>query len=280
MRVFGRRYGQVDVAIGTDRVLFGFPIPQNGSLNNVWFNVHLIGTEGMSYRNVAMYGLSGFVMPVPDPDAEISYTDLWDLLVPKDEAFAEGGFDLDTVAADTAPEFELGEIDTHGIFDMSGNDPLEIYRRRKLMSVASTPIGYEKVAAGTDVFTPVDVVSGKVGRKVNVSSPSVVSFGVSSPSMDSSQSPDQKTPKESEWMLLQYLEVALENMFMYLTGLVETGAESPYEESSQFIAKLLEDTFIEQAASAFDTTIWRCFYQATFDISVPGTVAMKQLSSE
>lgn len=261
-------------------MIASYPLPQDGVLNNVWLSVHVIGPESTPYNQAVIYGVSGFVVPVPDPDSGMLVDLLWDNLVPKDVLESQGAFDLDTGAADTTPEFEIGIPDISAIFDLQAMEPKEIFRRRKLITVASNPSGYLSVDSATDLFTPLDHFTTQVRKNVRVGMPSMVMFGFSSPGTTNTTAVEAVIPSEKEWMLLQFLEVALENAFQYVAGLVETGAETPYEESSQFIAHLVEALVFEGTAGAWAPVSFRVFVEATFDISVPGILDINTLSSE
>ena len=103
MLITGRRMAHKVIASGTDEVVAWYPLPKGCTLKNVYLDVHMIGPEGLTINKSCMYGLSGFVVPILDPDAETSVETLWDNLVPKDVDSASGVFDLDTGNADTTP---------------------------------------------------------------------------------------------------------------------------------------------------------------------------------
>lgn len=271
---------QIEVAGGTDQVMVGFPIPAGGTLKNVWIKQRVIGVEGQEYRHACMYGVSGFVIPVIDPDAGTTFEAIWDAQVPKDTDNAVGAFDLDTAGADTDPEFEIGTPDINALFDLTGLAPEEIFRRRTMLTLPDSPIGYEKVSAAVDVFTPVDKWDSQVKRNVRVDSPAVVLFGFSSPDVAATTATVKAIPSEVEWVLLQFMEMTLEQAFIHLIGLVESGAQTPYVEAAAFVAELIEDSVYEETATSFNPQTYRVYTQATFEIEVPGTVSQKVLSSE
>lgn len=280
MRVFGRRYVERTIGIGSDQVIIGYPIPAGGTLKNVWFNIHLIGAEGVVFKTAVSYGISGFVVPILDPDAAPSYTTVWDTLVPKDINDAAGLFDLDTAAADTKPEFEMGEADIQALFDLTPHKPVEVYRRRKFLTIANAMANYEIKSAADDLWTPAEFINGQIKRNVSVKTPSVFMLGVSSPSLDQTSTTDPLTPSEVQWAQYQYLEMTLEQAFINLLGLVETGAETPWEEASTFISDLIESVAFEEDAGAFHPMAWRCFCNSTIEVSVPGRKNMNVISSE
>lgn len=280
MRLIGRRLSQRSVVAGNDEVVAGYPIPSNGSLNSIHLGQHIISSEGQDYRGMGIYGCSGFVLPVLDPDGGATFQAIWDAQVPKDVDIAAGAFDLDTGAADTTPEFEIGTPDVSAIVDMAAGAPREIFRRRKYMTVASQKAIYTPVDAGTDLVIFTDHYVTTINQGVRAVEPSVVLIGFSSPDTARTDQVEKTIPNEAEWALLQYLEVALENMLMSLIGLTEAGAESPYEESLAFIAELVEDTVFEETANLFITNTYTVYTRATFDITVPGRISVKTVSSE
>lgn len=280
MRVIGRRLSMHAVAADSDKVVAGYPLPQDGVLNSVYLEMHLIGPEGEKFDSMSIYGMSGFVIPVLDPDGGATFDAIWDAQIPKDVALSAGGFDIDTGAADTNPEFEIGRPDVSAIMDLVAGNPIEIFRRRKYLTIANERNVRDVVSAGSDLKLVTDYFTTTVSKRVRVSKPSVVLFGVSSPDTTSTTTTVKAIPGEAEWSLLQYLEVALENAFMSLVGLTEAGAESPYEESLAFLAELVEDTVFEQTALSFTPTAWTVYCRATFDISVPGRIALGVVTSE
>lgn len=266
--------------MNTDKVVCGFPIPQGGSLNGVNLQCHFIGPEGEAWNTMSMYRMSGFVIPVLDPDSGATFDAIWDAQIPKDESFSEGGFDIDTGAADVDPEWEIGVPDMSAVMDLVAGNPIEIFRRRKYLTIANEANTRDIVTGSADLKMVTDYFTTKVRRKVNCSKPSVVLFAVSSPEMSITSTDLKAIPAEAEWSLLQYLEVALEQAFMALVGLLEAALDEPYTSAMNFIAELIEDVVFEQSAQMFSPTQWRVFTIATFDISVPGRIALAPLSSE
>lgn len=280
MRLFGRRYSMISVGSGSDDVLVGYPLPQGGQLNNVHLEIHALAGEGVLASSAVLYGVSGFVIQVPDPETAILFDTIWDNFVPKDVAESSGAFDLDTDAADATAEFEMGEPDITAIFDMVPNQPLEIFRRRRILTVARGMLAYETVDAGADLWTPGEFFSTRIRRNVRVASPSVILIGFSSPLLDVTTNTRESTPSENQWAWLQYLEMGLEQAFIHLMGLVESGAETPWEEAGAFVASLLERAAVEDTAGSFTPRAWTVYTSATFDVTVPGSMSQKILTSE
>lgn len=277
MRVFGRRLSHKIVAAGTDSVLVSYPVPNGGSLNNIHLECHILGPEAVEFQQVCMYGLSIFALPQVDPDNAAVIDTMWDTMVPKD---ADTGPDLDRGGAATAPEFEMGEPDWSGVFEVGGTDVVEIFRRRKMLSTLNSMVNYEVASAAADLWVPGDLVKAHIGRKVRANTQTIIAVGLSSPSLDETNQTGETAPTEQEWMLLQFLDLTLEQAFISLIGLVETGAETPYVESADFIRELLEADVFEATAGAFAPVTWNVFTRATFDISTPDLQLNRTLSSE
>lgn len=278
MRLFGRRISQRTIISG-DEVTVGFPLPSRGVLNSVHLNVHIIGEEGSAFGSMSMYGYDGFVIPVLDPDAAITFQTIWDNQIPKDVNFAADALNLDTAAADATPFFEIGTPNIEGILDMKASNVRRIFKRRKWLSLASGSL-YTGNTGATDLRVATDHFTTQVRKSIRVPSPSVVLFAISVPDTLATTTTERLIPTEPQWLLLMYLEVALEQMFMSIAGLTETGAESPYEESLAFIASLVEDEVFEEDAGSFIATNFTVYTIATFDISVPGQVNIGSVTSE
>lgn len=277
-RLIGRRLSQRRCPIGADVIVGAFPIPRGGTLNSLFLDFHCTALDGGAFKaeEMAMYSLSAYVVPVPDPDAGLGYEVAWDQMIPKDSA-ALTEIDLDTqTSTDTNPENEPGEPDLENLFDMVGLNPRKIFGRKSFLSYATSmgPVG------GTDLqnWLPADHFTSTINRKVRCSMYSYVLVGMSSP-FTTSTAGIWDAPVETEWAMLQYIDIFIEQMFIASLGLEETGAESPYEEAEIFITELLEDTIFEETANSFKPLIWNAFTRTTFDVSVPGRPALKVLTA-
>lgn len=266
------------IAAGTDEIVFDYPLPAGCSMKNLWINQRLIANANISVETAVMYGEAGFVVPVVDPDAEGSPETLWDLRVPKDVLESAGAFDLDTATADATPEFEIGEPDWGAVFGVAGNRPLEFFRRRRLITLPDSNVGF--LDATPDTFKPVDKWQAQIKRNIRADVHSHIMMGVSNPSLDRTAGSAPNTLHETEWTMMTYLEDFLEDAMKNLMGLIETGAETPYEEAASFVAELIERSAVEETAGAFAATQWIVFTQSTIQVDVPGKIAIGQLTSE
>lgn len=277
LRLIRRHLGQYLIESGSDSVIAGVEIPPGGSLNAVHLQVSLNASSVFTSGNLAaMYGITGYVIPILDPDSAPTYDAVWDAQVPKDVDEGVNAFDLDTTAADLSPEFEWGEMDITSIIQMS-SAPVEVFRRRKLLTVAES-MGAMDVA--TFDWLPIDKFTTTLKRNVRVNVPSVMLLGFSSPSLDDTTATLRTVLSESEWARYMYLGLVVDQSLNQLIGLVEAGAETPYAESAALVAKLLEPPAYEETADAFTSPSWQVWCKATFDVSVPGYRSKAALTSE
>ncbi len=81
-------------------------------------------------------------------------------------------------------------------------------------------------------------------------------------------------------MMQKYVELVLEQAWMHLVGLVEAGAETPWEDAALFLEIILEPPPQEDNAASWFTDDMKVWSNFTFDISVPGSREFKQLTAE
>lgn len=283
MLIVGRRLMYRQTVVGTDEVIAHYPLPKGCEVRQIDLQSHLISTEEeVDVRSVVFYGMAGYVVPVLDPDTPETTVDLlWDQMIPKDVDISSGFFDIDTQAVDTNPEFEFGgPVDPAGLFGVAINEPLEIFRRRKMISVASSPAGYQQVAAAVDVWLPMEHFATKIKRRVKAMRHSHIMFGVSAPLTTNTTITLKAGINEQEWLLMTYMETFLEKAWISMIGLVEAGAETPYVDIANFVAELLEDTAHEDVAGGFKAVAWNVFTSSTFQVEVPGRFEVGAISSE
>ncbi len=199
---------------------------------------------------------------------------IWDRQVPKDIEEGSGASALDTAGAPATPEYEPGEIDYSEIYD---SGPLELRggKMRGLVTYANTPVGYADTT-----YTPTANIKLKLGGSPRVYEPSVVAVGVSSPQMIDSTTGEWTSPSEQQWTQLQYAGMTLEQTVIESIGLVESGAETPWEEASEFLFNYAEPDAYEEDSNTLVPVGWILVARATFVVDVPGTIGEKTLSTD
>lgn len=232
-----------------------------------------------------MYGISGFVVNVEDPSTDQYYDVLWDKVILKDVAFKESLVDepygpFATGVVDTSnTEFEVGEFDLEAIFgsELVGN--MEIFRRRELITFPKRPVGFHTNAdLSSQFYTPVDHFKTHIRGGPRVTEPSVAMFGFSAPALANTKTQISATPTEKEWLMMQYAEVFLYDMWKYLMGMLPHSGGYDVIATNWF-AELLEDYMIEDddyiTANGYNVTT-----KVTWDITVPGKPGSMTLTSE
>jgi len=215
-------------------------------------------------------------VPVIDPDGEQTFDNIWDRQVPKDNNALAGSFDLDTTTVDTQPEFEIGELSPQGIFNI-GSAPIEVFRRRKMLSVAEGMPGFDNTAS---TYTLTDTWKAQVNVNVKVDVPSALIIAFSSPAIVAA-STVLTSIKEAEWVQLQYAQVTLQQAWMSLMGLTEATAETPYLEAQTLIMQFLERAAVNTVGDMeFESIDYDVVTRCTYELYVPGEPGNFTLTSE
>lgn len=283
LRMFRHMLAQKDLTSNKSEVLGHAPLPGECVQNNVWGEVHMVNNDGFFLDGALVYGADGFVVPHPDPDTPDSVDDLWDRMVAVDVGVSAGGGDLnlDTTGAATGAQFEAGELNLNNVIDMhTYDDDNHWFKRRKILSFATSPTGFHWVTGGVSTYSPVDFFKVRSRRNVSVEFMCMSLFGITMPALSGTTATQVGTPTTQQWMMQKYLEVVLEQAWMHLVGLVEAGAETPWEDAALFLEDLLEPPPHEADAASWFTDSFRVWSNFTFDISVPGRREFKVLTGE
>jgi len=252
-------------------------MPIGSKLNNVWLESVITDGELQHVQYAYHYGITGMVTNVHDPDSTISYDTVWDEQVNKDtlEGYYAASTLLDTEGLDSTPEFEVGEIDLESLMGVELENNTEIFRRRKMVSFPANPVGFN----GTNQYWPCDHFKIHLKGGPRVTSPSVAMFGFSSPSMDQTQGMPN-LPTEKEWLIFQFIDTFLEDMFKHLIGMSQPPDYNPGDDASESIAALLEDKMIEPDGTFMPGNSWTCISKITWDITIDGFKGVSTLTSE
>ena len=269
------------MAQNNDQVVAFVPLPPGSKLNNVWLDVSIKSNSSLSIDASAMYGFSGFVVEVEDPDSSHSYDYVWDHMIQKDMAEGFNILSLDTGTSVNDPEFEVGRIDLFSIFGDNLQGNMQIYQKREFLTFAKRPVAYDP---SNDTYFALDAFKVHVSRGPRVKAASVAMFALSSPAMDLTQTLTADsfgaTPVDTEWIMTMYAEVFLYDMWKHLVGVTPGASEEPYNAVSAWFAKLMEDKMWEGSSGMIlpqDYSIWT---KATWDISVVGKPRNPVLTSD
>lgn len=256
---------------GGDNVICGLWLPAGTILNGINGYIHVNGTI-LTDGKFAMGAIEAWVLRVDDPDgAELMQT-LWDRRVPKDSS--ANTMDLDAGTADTQSFYEPGEISWEEVFDI-GAQPQRLFHRHWISA-----FGLNNIMVNQDPETPFDfqfmpgkTVPVQVRARSRVAEPSLVVFGLASPSGDAtSVSEAIAAAAESDWGQMRYIDHVLERAQLSLLGLTEAGAETPWDEASTLLRKHLRPKVLEITAGNFTAVSWLGTGEMRFDVSVEGTM--------
>lgn len=281
MRLFPKMVTQRDANAGTDTVIAAWPVPGNCRVNGFWLELSVMTTLAMDLTDNLMYGVTAYVVPVPDPDSAISPDTLWDRMIPKDTAVGSGVLDLDTSVADGTPEFELGELDMTDFIEVS-TAPVELFTRRKLITFASAPIGFhlDPITPFTDMFyVPTDYIKTRVRKGALVKYPSYLLVGLSQPDYAATKTTYPALEDKGEWAMIQYFQESLREMWKHILGLVGSGTQEMAVEAATLIEEYFEH-FHEETANRWGGLPQRglsAVAKVTLDLTVPGEFGQMQV---
>lgn len=224
---------------------------------------------------IGVAAMSGWVLPVTDPDTAVDVDTLWDQLVPKD-ADISAPFDLDIATADAAPFMEWGEVNQDRILDMSNlDDDNNWYRWRKMYSFANNPLGF--IAGTPDTFYATIVQKIRSRKRIMADHFSFSLLAFTLAVMSNVDSNRTTPPSEARWMQWKYIDLVLEQAWMDMVGLTETGAETPWIDATAAVEELVEPPIVDSGTRVGRTDMLVSAW-TTFDITVPGRREVKILS--
>lgn len=268
---------------GTDECIGWMAIPAGGVFKGADVSVAVLGNEESSTLGAMIYGLSGYIVPVLDPNTiDASPDTTWDLQVPKDEAIAEDLLDFDyQTTPNTSPNVQVGAINAEEVFNaMAG--ATKLFKTERVVTFADAPGGFNRVDSAVDTYFPKERVNFRVNKQVRVKLPSVALFALSSPTpgVPSIFSGDVSSwaPRSAhEWMALRYIASAVEFGMQFVAPQgVEAGAHEPFEALAESVGRILEQSF-EDTTGAFVAHTIQSFSSITYRMEVPGHFRVKSL---
>lgn len=269
LRMIGRRIFQVLVSNGTDRVIWGMSIPAGSRIHDIRCRLNVVSNDETIFNKAVFSATEMYLLPVHDPDSTETLDALWDRLVEKDTDVAT--LDLDTHTADTSPFYEPGEINWEALLPV-GRKPEKLWKSHKMYTIAEDAVF--QYQDNQSPFTKRYVAGGveriHVSRKLRVDQPMVLCLGMASPVTDDTTATVESILNEKEWPQVRYMKHVLERALLSALGLVEAGAETPWEEASVLLAKQLDPDVYENTSAAFASIDWNVFGEATVDYSVEG----------
>ncbi len=286
LRMRARRFFGIEVDDATDKVLFGLSLPSGSIVDRIKINLHFIcgsvsgGGNQFDLNEAGMIAFAGYMLPVHDLDESSTVDGLWDRFVPKDTDVDV--VDLDTVAQDTTSFFEPGELAMANIFEI-GQRPQKWFQHSRILTAVNASIHTLQVIstpADAGKFTPGGSLSVRTRRPMRVSQPSVLTFGVGVPLLDDTSSAAPTVVTEKQWPQLKYMENTLERAILHQMGVVEAGAETPWEEASALLRIHLNPDVYESVATQWILQgEYSVYGEATIDHRVTGRLAVGNVST-
>lgn len=286
LRMEARRYFGIEVDDATDKVMFGISLPSGSIVHSVNAEIHFMcgsvagGGNQFPINEGTLVSVEGYVLPIHDPDAGISYDLTWDRLVPKDTDVES--IDLDTGSADTTSFFEPGEAALANLLEI-GVRPKKVFGQyRMLTAMNSSMQTAQKIATPADagVYTPGGSMRINLRRPMRVREMSILAFAFGAPLLDDVSSTVPTMVSEKQWPQLKYMEDTLSRAILHQLGVFEAGAETPWEEASGLLRAHLNPDVYESASGTFLTAgEWTVFGQASIVHSVTGALKLGTIST-
>lgn len=278
IRMFARRLHFGVQSAATDEVFFGLSLPSGSRVNGVNIDLQFWASGVRLASEASLYAIEGWILPIHDPDAAATYDQFWDRMVPKDTDVET--IDLDTASGDAAPFYEPGEPNFAGLFDV-GWQPERIYRREGILSPVTGNIMVTRDPATpflTEWFPGVQV-NIRVNKNYAISQPSVLLFALALPALDDTTNTVSSVALENEWPQTKYIGDVLKRAMLHLFGLVEAGAETPWEEATALLKKHLEPDPFEFSAAKLVSISMNVLAKGICDHSVVGTMEHTQITT-
>ncbi len=262
---------------GTDKVLMGFPVPSDCSLVNFWGEVSaMYGVTGIG--SGIMYGFDGYLIPIIDPDAGQAIEVLWDTQVPKMDQ--DLSYELSD-ASDTAPRYEPGQELTEAITGISFSSPEQVYKRRRLLTFANSPTGFDVT---TPSFMPTENFKVRIQKRYRALMESALLFAWSQPNMDDDVQNVELLPTgaDEEWAMMKYIDMAIKDMMVHVLGLGSVGSGTvPWSVAETFLENLVSDfATIDGTPFASSGVSADVFMVGTAQIVVPGELPSANIHAE
>ncbi len=286
LRIFRHTLTQRVANFSDTVVLTAVPLPSECVQNNFWGNIHIVGLDALrpTVEQAFIYGTDGWITHIEDPDTSLAWEVIWNTMIPFDKDVSAGAFDLDTDTPHTGPGFEPGEPSIEALMDAANVDADNHWHKtRKMLTYASHPRGLDP-AADPPTWQQSDWFTFRSGRRLGVELMSGSMLALTIPTMNdigASGSLINSPVGDAEWIQIKYMEVMLEQAWMHLSGLTESGAETPWEDAALLVEDIVEPSVREETTAAFTSlNSVNAYCVGTFDITVPGRREFSVLTGE
>lgn len=265
------------IAANADKVVAWAPIPPGGTLVGVTGEIHVMGAEARTIVETSVYGFSGRVEPVIDPDGVLNMDTFWDNMVSKPGSVAIDGtvqLDYDWDTTDTDPDVSIGEMDINAVSGMPDQGSDIFKAQLEHLSFAKNGRGW---AAGTpDTWVPTDYKTFRSSKKISAGKlPAYAMLAFSSPIIDQEETAHTMlggADSARDWALLSNLRNVMQDFWRINTGMIEAGAESPYAEASLAIENLAAPEIVQPATAIIKTDSFTVVCQTQWVLEFPDSM--------
>lgn len=269
-----RRWSSVDVVAGTDRVILAWPLAGGCRLDQVSVSVKIRTKTTVNWVSAWLYAVDGYITRVDD-DAGDPIDTIWDELIPKQDG--DLSFELSD-AADVAPFFEPGGEVTEAITDVMVGAPEKIFERRRMITAVDNIVTFD----GTSVYWGFDGFQTTIRKKYFVESNSAILIALAAPAMSEDTNNVELLPTGAalEWVMLKYIDMIVEDMFVWILGLGTPGSGTvPYDDAETFLEGLLSRFNAVDSSAFFTSEDLASHASGSAQIWVPGRVPTAVLHS-
>lgn len=257
---------------GEDHVVAWCPMPDGAKLLGVQGELHIIGAEAAPSNQLSAYGFSGELVPIVDPDSGIDINTLWDNMVTKPVAptttAATVTVDFDWDTADAAPDTEPGEVDMNDLLGLLDPTKQIFAPHIEWMSFAKgNPIA--TTAGSPDTYTPRDFKRYRSSRRLIADGASYALLAVSSPDLDNDDTTETTLTSPNSWGIMENIRNVMNDMWRMQTGMIEAGAESPYDLVSTIVGDWVAPNMIDPVSTLLDPMQHTAFCIADWVLEVP-----------
>lgn len=259
-----------------DRVIASAPISMDGGeFISARGALKVISAADLNISDAVMIMLRGVVVSVYDwGDNTLDVDELWDIMVPKDEAHQQtaGSSQIDVGV-------EVGEEDTAAFSEPGRPSPTalagenywgtKVYGSEHILTFADTADGFKD--ATPDTFIPKLSLPFGTDRAVRAQdTPGYALFAIGTPLLTGTVSAAVNVINSEEWLILRHLRAYMEDAWKQFAGLDEAGAESPGVNIAVLLVELTEPDVMEETAGAWATSSFDCFSRTEIFYSTPG----------
>lgn len=276
-QMYIRRWSMMDVTAGGDKALVSWPVPKDCIVNSLSGETHAVFPIVLT-RDAVSFSIEGWMLQTDDIATDFAdQSAIWDTSVPKDD----GSEVLDSsFGANAASMFEPGLINAAQMFDQELLTPSRLFKVTPLISLASGPFGFEPT---TFTWHPTKIVNISLKGRYMSRFDGALVFGGGSPAWDVSENNDIITilgTHQKALYAMAHIDDVIDKAMIDFLVLIETGAESPYDDIMTWLMNLLETVQQDTSNGNFFPATIVFTTLAIAGIAVPGTIRGKTLGPD